>query len=495
MGVNPSYDKLRVLSKGLPVQLSKATLTAVLKGTNRVGPPKWDKVVSYLRAVDRYQEEMGLRPVAGCLEEWRERYVALQAQDARRKAERLRAQAQPTVEEKAPVTDSVDLSAVQTVPTSQTHVAPTYRPEPTFTLSAGVGFFFREDATDDMPSYAWLASPYSKGPTFALATSPNPPPSPTVESAAPEGALSKAELPHNLGVPSSTTISVPADWAQWTDASCELEFFEPGDRIFLSDWDPNATDSSGVWDDLVQPVEKEATMAVLTRQGTGHRTVDRMTEWFGPRGTQLAYDADADDPLATFELGILLVNWGSISEGGELLRRAGQLDERLVLETGLFRPNDLLYGKVVQHVFSRVASEYEAAGLLQKADRWDRIARSYAGTKEAIALLAAPSGRHACVAQHVSLDPVQVSSIKSVYWRSYALNPDDTRFTLRDKNLLNDMLDDETKGSDHATVGLPRTVVDSVLDDFHEVLRKGYPVRLHVAAMPTETVILVPQMA
>ncbi|MEU4332093.1 hypothetical protein [Nonomuraea dietziae] len=57
------------------------------------------------------------------------------------------------------------------------------------------------------------------------------------------------------------------------------------------------------------------------------------------------------------------------------------------------------------------------------------------------------------------------------------------------------MLDDETKGSDHATVGLPWTVVDSVLNDFHDVLRKGQPVRFHVAAMPTETVFLVPEMA
>jgi len=168
-----------------------------------------------------------------------------------------------------------------------------------------------------------------------------------------------------------------------------------------------------------------------------------MKNWFGPRGAELLSKATDDGALEAFELGVLLVNHGSRNEGSLFLKKAGELQKRLVLDFEPFREGDLLYGGIVKDIYRRVALAYEEAERSLKGTEWRRYASDIDGAAP-IAMLLKAQGRHAGNrTKHAPFDPNQVQQIESFYWRAYASDPSDTSFTQRHRLMLTALLADQ----------------------------------------------------
>nr|SBO95495.1 hypothetical protein BN4615_P5011 [Nonomuraea gerenzanensis] len=170
-----------------------------------------------------------------------------------------------------------------------------------------------------------------------------------------------------------------------------------------------------------QPVEKEATFAVLSASPRGQATADRMRSWFGPCGPALLGDAENDNALAAFKLGVLLINNDAPQEGCMFLRRAAGLNARLALTLPDLAVRDRLCGAIVADICRQIAAAYRASGLLVMADRWKRYISTIDTTFPLAILLyrrTQPVGRHARNLSHdlVRLEDSEVSRIGTVYW-------------------------------------------------------------------------------
>ncbi|MER7504796.1 hypothetical protein AB0L05_28930 [Nonomuraea pusilla] len=161
-------------------------------------------------------------------------------------------------------------------------------------------------------------------------------------------------------------------------------------------------------------------------------TLDKILiqRWFGRRGTDLLDWAHRGQPLATFELGILLIlRRGLLLDGSEFLRQAASLDPRLTLSIRL-NPEDKLYGRIPSDICHRVGSGYAYEGLAEVAQQWHNYSRSLNGIPM-IGILT-PSGRHVVPAdvldlqpvRHSPLDPNEVLQIDTVYHEVYAWTPE-----------------------------------------------------------------------
>ncbi|MFI9559805.1 hypothetical protein [Nonomuraea endophytica] len=151
--------------------------------------------------------------------------------------------------------------------------------------------------------------------------------------------------------------------------------------------------------------------------------------WFGRRGTELLDWAHRGQPLAIFELGILLTLRGLLAEGSQSLRQAASLDPRLGLSLSL-KPDEQLYGRIPSDICRRVGIGYAYEGLTEVAQQWHSYARSLNGIPM-IGILE-PPGRHVIPAdildlqpvRHSPLDPNEVLQIDTVYHKVYAWTPE-----------------------------------------------------------------------
>ncbi|MGS2640303.1 hypothetical protein [Streptosporangium sp. G12] len=451
--VNPSYDKLRIISKNYKVPLSKATLSALLTGKGRVGPPRWDKVVSFLLALKESLKNDGMDPdaVLGSMDSWRERYLACLA---------VNAAAMPvTVQENAP-TDS-----------GQTSVSPSPASDDAAQWSGTA------PAGQARPAHPLLTHPLLSPPAPQRPSSPpvhrEARPAPVASSYAdliqpryPQYSASAYSTP-----PQSPVGGSPSDFLAWSYTEptyppppdlCDYPIEDPYAELLLSSytgqdidtwpdysesWSATPTRQSvearqlSLWqavfgEDPAQPVEKEATFAILSRTPNGQESATRMAKSFGYRGVELLEGAEAGNALHAFELAILLINSGSVHEGGEFLRMAARLDSKLTLDFEPFRAGDRLYGKIVKDIFVRVSTAYENAGYPIKAAEWAFRAGLFTGAAP-VAMRIAHQARHVRTSdRHAPFDPVQVQQIESFYWRAYAFDPDDTLFTSQDVGML-----------------------------------------------------------
>ncbi|NBE93259.1 hypothetical protein FE391_10460 [Nonomuraea sp. KC401] len=151
--------------------------------------------------------------------------------------------------------------------------------------------------------------------------------------------------------------------------------------------------------------------------------------WFGYRGTELLDWAERGQPLAAFELGILLTLRGLLPEGSLFVRRAASLDPRLELNLRL-DPADKLYGRIPSDICHRVGIGYAYEGLTDAAQEWHDYARSLNGIPM-IGVLS-PPGRHAVPAdvldlqpvRHAPLDPNEVLEVDTAYHEVYGWTPE-----------------------------------------------------------------------
>ncbi|MER5643574.1 hypothetical protein [Streptosporangium sp. NPDC002524] len=436
---------MRIISKNYKVPLSKATLSALLTGKGRVGPPRWDKVVSFLLALKESLKNDGMDPdaVLGSMDSWRERYLACLATDAA--ATPVAAQEDtPAAPVRVPVPPSPtsDHSGQQsgTVPTDQAPSLPTHPfltpPAPQSpssppvhgeTRPASVASSYADLIQPRYPQYSTpTPSPSggSLGDPFAWPhTEPAFPPSPDLYDYPIEDPYTGLLRPSYIQQDVDTWRVSPESWSITSARQ------SPEDRQ-LSLW------QAVFGEDPAQPVEKEATYAVLSRIPNGHESASRMAKSFGHRGVELLDGAEAGNALYAFELAILLINSGSVHEGGEFLRMAARLDSKLTVDFEPFRTGDRLYGKIVKDVFARVGTAYENAGYPVRAAEWAFRAGLFTGS-DPIAMRIAHHARHVRTPdRHAPFDPVQVQQIESLYWRAYAFDPDDTRFTSQDVSML-----------------------------------------------------------
>ncbi|WP_220499971.1 hypothetical protein, partial [Microbispora sp. H10949] len=210
-----------------------------------------------------------------------------------------------------------------------------------------------------------------------------------------------------------------------------------------------------------QPVEREATLAVLSSRTVEDESADRMRRWFGPFGDQLLDKATGEHPdaLASFMLGILLVNNEAHGEGALFLQQAGKLmpDLTLSFDKPPFRRGDVLHGSIVRDICNRVSDAVERAGYPRRARSW-RVYAAKVDGKEPLALWAMIRGRHARTVsrkwrQYVEFDSKQVERIRTAYWRARVLEAEDTRFTNRDQLALAAQLANGRGATIHAGIG------------------------------------------
>lgn len=151
--------------------------------------------------------------------------------------------------------------------------------------------------------------------------------------------------------------------------------------------------------------------------------------WFGYRGTELLVWLEREQPLAAFELGVLLTLSGMRAEGALFLERAGSLDPRLTLHL-MLNPTDKLYGRIPSDICHRVGTGYAYEGSTDIAQQWHSYARSLNGIPM-IGILSSP-GRHAVPAdvldlapvRHAPLDPNEVIEIDMAYHEVYDWTPE-----------------------------------------------------------------------
>ncbi|MEV0974811.1 hypothetical protein [Microtetraspora glauca] len=177
----------------------------------------------------------------------------------------------------------------------------------------------------------------------------------------------------------------------------------------------------------------------------------RMLMWFGPRGAELLDWAGERQALAAFELGVLLLNKGSLAEGGEFLRQAAQLDPRLTLKVNL-RQGAHLYGKIPKDICRRVAVGYSWRGLEVNARQWRHYAQDLDGIP--VVGVLSPVGRHAVAddvlelnpTRHAPLDPNEVQQIDIAYCEVYTSLPEPV-LTKHQVDVLNSLLEQEREGA------------------------------------------------
>ncbi|MEU8202001.1 hypothetical protein [Streptosporangium sp. NPDC049046] len=199
----------------------------------------------------------------------------------------------------------------------------------------------------------------------------------------------------------------------------------------------------------------------------------RMLTWFGPRGVDLLGWADKQQALAAFELGVLLLNAGSLAEGGEFLRQAAQRDPRLALKVSL-RQGAYLYGKIPKDICRRVAVGYSWCGLDEMSRQWQRYAQSLDGIP-VIGVLS-PLGRHAVMddvlelnpTRHAPLEPNQVQQIDIAYCEVYTSLPEPV-LTKHEVDLLKSILAQEQQDPsvverEHLTIPPPVEIAEFSAD-------------------------------
>ncbi|TKK89750.1 hypothetical protein FDA94_07600 [Herbidospora galbida] len=182
----------------------------------------------------------------------------------------------------------------------------------------------------------------------------------------------------------------------------------------------------------VNGLSAESQVAYVPRHASDSRLLAtyehiRVNRWFGPRGAELLDWAKRGQPLAAFELGILLLLRGLRTEGSESLQQAAGLDDRLQLTLRL-REDEQLYGRIPSDICRRVGIGYAFAGSTNVARQWHEYARSLNGIPM-IGILE-PPGRHAMIddviasVRHSPLDPGEVLHIDAVYHGVYAWTPE-----------------------------------------------------------------------
>ncbi|MGI5273273.1 hypothetical protein ACQEUU_29280 [Nonomuraea sp. CA-218870] len=153
----------------------------------------------------------------------------------------------------------------------------------------------------------------------------------------------------------------------------------------------------------------------------------RFRRWFGCRGTELLDWVERGQPLANFELGILLTLRGLLADGAVFLKKAASLDPRLALQL-MLNPADKLYGRIPSDICHRVGTGYALEGRTEVAQQWHSYARSLNGIPM-IGILS-PPGRHAVLTdilepvRHAPLDPNEVLQIDIAYHEVYDWTPE-----------------------------------------------------------------------
>ncbi|MEV4176479.1 hypothetical protein [Nonomuraea sp. NPDC049709] len=223
-----------------------------------------------------------------------------------------------------------------------------------------------------------------------------------------------------------TLESWHASWKHLNDL--HLGNADEGPATVLGDEDSRAGHGSAGPDVHGQPVGHVPRHA---SDGRLWSTLDEILfrRWFGYRGTELLDWAERGQPLAAFELGILLTLRGLPAEGSLFLERAASLDPRFTLNLRL-GPVGKLYGRIPSDICRRVGIGYAYEGRSGVAQQWHSYARSLNGIPM-IGILS-PPGRHVVPAdvldlqpvRHAPLDPNEVFQVDTAYHEFYDWTPE-----------------------------------------------------------------------
>ncbi|MEU6797027.1 hypothetical protein ABZ907_35500 [Nonomuraea wenchangensis] len=218
-------------------------------------------------------------------------------------------------------------------------------------------------------------------------------------------------------VPAAAAPTIARPWPPRTAPWPEAEDLPPVT--------PSVQGESDLMADLPshQPLEQEAALALLSTTPWGRATADRQRLWFGPLGPELHAHVEDGQALATFELGVLLVNHDAIQEGLLLLEQASRLDHELLLTFPSMHIGDRFYGAIVRDISRRVATGYGKASYRSSERMWTDYTRKI----DARVLLAVlqhrlAHGRHTSGRCLVSLPELELQRIKRAYWRARFLD-------------------------------------------------------------------------
>ncbi|MEU6721599.1 hypothetical protein ABZ897_60035 [Nonomuraea sp. NPDC046802] len=371
---NVSYgDIAKANARGL----SKTTVAAIFTGQGRVGPPRWESIACVF---DVLCAELGNTGVAvGCLgtkQDLYELYVE--------------------------AVDALETEAAALNPAPAPALAP--KPELSSSLQEEV---FPAAAVDLLPGSAVTIPPLSVSSIADACASPIP-------------ALRRAPVTALDTLPRPAGSDDKAAGRPWPAIEDIPE--RPVPDVGLSALAmPTCPVLPGRLSEAAQPVEKEATFAVLGASSRRQTTADRMRSQFGPCGLLLLREAENGHALAAFMLGVLLINGDAPQEGCLFLKRAAGTNATLALTLPDLAVRDRLCGAIVADICRHVADAYSISGMQAKADRWNTYIDTIDTTFPLAALLyrrTQPVGRHARNVSHdlVHLEDSEMTQISKVYW-------------------------------------------------------------------------------